>query len=78
MGAAISQGLSLPLLALLPLSNRKDKQNFSEGDWVTSQPKPLFATFASEDLAGNFEYNFSKLNDKLKHKGTWLSGTEFH
>jgi hypothetical protein len=25
---------------------------FSGGDWVTGQPKPLFATFASALLAG--------------------------
>ena len=46
------QGLSLPLLALLLLSNRKDKLKFSDSDWVTGQPKPLFATFASVMLAG--------------------------
>ena len=40
------QGLSLPL-SLLLLSNRKDRINYklSDGDWVTGQPKPLFATF---------------------------------
>jgi hypothetical protein len=41
------QGLSLPLLALLLFSNRKDKLNFSDGDWVTG-----FATFASASPAG--------------------------
>ena len=46
------QGLSLPLLALLLLSNRKEKLNFSDGDWVTGQPKRLCATCASALLAG--------------------------
>ena len=50
--AHLLQGLSLPLLALLLLSNRKDKLKFSDGGWVTVQPKPLFATFASALLAG--------------------------
>jgi len=44
--------MSLPLVALLFLSSRKDKLKFSDGDWVTGQPKPLFATFASALLAG--------------------------
>ena len=46
------QGLSLPLLVLLLLSNGKDKLKFTDSDWVTGQPKPLFATFASVMLAG--------------------------
>jgi len=50
--AHLLHGLSLPLLALLLLSNRKDKLKFSDSDWVTDQPKPLFATFASALLAG--------------------------
>jgi mannose/fructose-specific phosphotransferase system component IIA len=32
------QGLSLPLLALLLLSNRKDKLKFCDSDWATGQP----------------------------------------
>jgi hypothetical protein len=43
--AHLLQGLSLPLLALLLLSNRKDKLKFSDGDWVTDQPKPLLQLF---------------------------------
>jgi hypothetical protein len=50
------QGLLLPLLSLLLLSNRQDKTwinyKFSGGDWVTGQPKPFFETFASALLAG--------------------------
>jgi hypothetical protein len=46
------QGLSLPLLVLLLLSNGKDKLKFTDSDWVTGQPKPLIATFASVMLAG--------------------------
>ena len=45
------QGLSLPLLALLLLSKRKDKLKFSDSDWVTGQPKLPFATLASALLA---------------------------
>ena len=72
------QGLSLPLLALLLLSKRKDKLKFSDGDWVTGQPKPLVATFASALLAGKITYEFAKLNDKLKNLGKWLSSAEIH
>jgi sorbitol-specific phosphotransferase system component IIC len=43
------QSWLLPLLSLLLLSNR---QEFSGGDWVTGQIKPLFETFASALLAG--------------------------
>ena len=39
------QGLSLPLLALLLLSNRTDKLKFSDGDWVTCQPKPVYIIY---------------------------------
>jgi hypothetical protein len=35
------QGLSLPLLALLLLSNKNDKFKFSDSGWVTDQPKSL-------------------------------------
>jgi hypothetical protein len=44
--------MSLPLVALLFLSSRKDKLKFSDGDWVAGQPKPVFATSASALLAG--------------------------
>ena len=70
------QGLSLFLLVLLFLLNRQDKLKFSNGDGVTGQPKPLFATFASGDLAGKITHQFPKLNDKLKNIGKWLSSTE--
>ena len=63
------QGLSLPLLALLLLSNRKHKLKFSDGDWVTDQPKPFFSNFVSALLT----YEFAKLNDKLKNIGKWLN-----
>jgi hypothetical protein len=78
--AHLLQGLSLPLLALLLLSNRKDKLKFSDGDWVTGQPKPHFATFASGDLAGKMTYKFAKLNDKhtYENDGKLLSSTEIH
>ena len=74
------QGLSLPLLALFLLSNRKDKLKFSDGDWVMGQPKPHFATLASGDLAGKMMYKFAKLNDKhtYENDGKLLSSTEIH
>jgi len=45
------QGLLLPLLSLLFLSNRKRNYKLSGGGWVTGQPKPLIATVASALLA---------------------------
>ena len=35
------QGLSLPLLALLLLSNKNNKFKFSNNGWVFNQPKSL-------------------------------------
>ena len=60
-------GLVVAFAVTVPFSQTdRTKYKFSGGDQVTGQPKPLFETFASGDLADIIAYKFAKLSRNLK------------